>query len=119
MRVLVAIACITVVVVLSGGIFASISDPHKFTGIFDGIWWSATTVTTVGYGDIVPTSTLGRLAGIVLMFTGIGLLAMLTATVAALLMSEDVELEELHIEQRLEILEQKLDEIRTLITPKQ
>ncbi len=48
----------------------------------DALWWSIVTVTTVGFGDISPTSLGGRLIGVVLMFFGIGVLGMFTATIA-------------------------------------
>jgi polar amino acid transport system substrate-binding protein len=52
-------------------------------GIHDGIWWSAVTMTTVGYGDKTPRSAMGRVAGIVWMFVAIILFANFTATVAS------------------------------------
>ena len=48
----------------------------------DALWWSIVTVTTVGFGDISPVSLGGRLIGVVLMFFGIGVLGMFTATIA-------------------------------------
>ncbi len=48
----------------------------------DGLWWSIVTLTTVGFGDIFPVTLGGRLIGIVLMFFGIGVLGMFTATIA-------------------------------------
>lgn len=51
----------------------------------DWLWWSLVTLTTVGYGDITPTTPAGRLIGIFLMFSGIGVLSMLTATIASFL----------------------------------
>ena len=48
----------------------------------DALWWAIVTVTTVGFGDISPTSLGGRLIGVVLMFFGIGVLGMFTATIA-------------------------------------
>jgi voltage-gated potassium channel len=48
----------------------------------DGIWWAVTTVTTVGYGDPEVTTDGGRIIAIGLMFTGIGFVAVLTASAA-------------------------------------
>ena len=53
---------------------------HSLT---DGLWWAATTVTTVGYGDKFPTTPLGRFIAVVLMLVGIALLGVITAAIAA------------------------------------
>ena len=45
----------------------------------DGIWWALATVTTVGYGDVVPTSILGRMVGAILVIVGLGLFVVITA----------------------------------------
>ena len=59
----------------------------------DGFWWAITTVTTVGYGDRFPTTTEGRLLAVMLMFMGISLVGVITASVAAwfVKMSQDAE----------------------------
>jgi voltage-gated potassium channel len=49
----------------------------------DALWWSAVTVTTVGYGDKYPVSAAGRGVAVVLMLVGIGLMGVLAATVAS------------------------------------
>ena len=49
----------------------------------DGIWWALVTVTTVGYGDITPLTTMGRIISGALMIIGLGLIATVTALVSA------------------------------------
>lgn len=53
----------------------------------DALWLSLVTLTTVGYGDISPQTSAGRLIAIVLMLTGIGFLSMLTSTISSYLIS--------------------------------
>jgi voltage-gated potassium channel len=57
----------------------------------NGIWWSVVTLTTVGYGDISPTTTGGRVIAVLIMFFGIGLLGMLSATLASVLISNKMK----------------------------
>jgi len=54
----------------------------------EGLWWALVTVTTVGYGDVVPTTNAGRFFASVLILIGLGLLSLLTATIAAALISK-------------------------------
>lgn len=51
----------------------------------DAVWWTLTTMTTVGYGDLAPVTTLGRVVAILTMFSGIGVFGAFTALVASLL----------------------------------
>ena len=53
----------------------------------DSVWWSIVTLTTVGYGDIAPNTFAGRIVAIVNMIMGVGLLAILSATLASLLVN--------------------------------
>jgi voltage-gated potassium channel len=55
---------------------------HSF---FDGLWWSSATITTVGYGDVAPITTAGRMVGVVTMVVGISTFAVVTAKVAEFL----------------------------------
>lgn len=60
----------------------------------DALWWSATTVTTVGYGDQYPTTGAGRVVAIVLMLCGIALIGVVTATFASWLLEKVQQIEE-------------------------
>ena len=51
--------------------------------LWDGFWWAIVTVGTVGYGDRYPVSVAGRLVGMLLIFSGVGLMSLLTATIAS------------------------------------
>ena len=59
------------------------ADNSNIKTFGDGLWWSITTVTTVGYGDRFPTTTEGRFLAVLLMITGISLVGVITASVAA------------------------------------
>ena len=56
----------------------------SFATFGDALWWGIVTLTTVGYGDIVPKTHAGRFAGIAIMFTGIGILGVLAGSLSAL-----------------------------------
>ncbi len=109
-------------IIIMAGTVMSVIDPNVATPL-DGIWWAWVTVTTVGYGDIVPGSTAGRLFGSILILMGIGLFTMLTASFASFFMAEeekeikDKEQQSLQqmieIEKRLERLEKKIDLLLT------
>lgn len=60
----------------------------NITTFGDALWWSATTVTTVGYGDRFPVTTTGRLVAVALMLVGIACIGAITAGVAAWLVAQ-------------------------------
>ena len=74
-----------VFMVLAGGITMRIVDSHDFPSLGLALWWSVTTVTTVGYGDVVPVQPAGRLVATFLMIVGFASLSLLTGIVASLL----------------------------------
>lgn len=80
---------------------------HSF---MEGLWWALVTVSTVGYGDIVPQTPAGRLLAVVLMVSGLGLLSTLTAAIGAYFIGEDAKRQELR--ERLERIEAMLEEMR-------
>ena len=59
------------------------AQPEIFSNAFSGIWWSVSTLLTVGYGDIYPVTTLGKLMGILISFLGVGMVAIPTGIISA------------------------------------
>lgn len=59
------------------------AQPEQFKNAFSGIWWSMSTLLTVGYGDIYPITTLGKLMAIVIAFLGVGMVAIPTGIISA------------------------------------
>ena len=59
------------------------AQPEQFKNAFSGIWWSVSTLLTVGYGDIYPITTLGKIMGIVIAFLGVGMVAIPTGIISA------------------------------------
>ena len=59
------------------------AQPDVFTNAFSGIWWAASTLLTVGYGDIYPVTTLGRIFSIIITFLGVGMVAIPTGIISA------------------------------------
>lgn len=105
---------LALVTVLGGGAaYAAVDkspDGHALSA-WDGVWWAVTTVTTVGYGDEYPSTTVGRVIAIVVMLVGIGFVAILTAAAAERFMrARRAETDELHaLHQRLDEIAARLD----------
>jgi voltage-gated potassium channel len=78
-----AIAVATALVTVVCGLVMRLVDQQDFGNIWLGLWWAVQTVTTVGYGDVVPHDTGGRVVAAVLMLTGIGFVTVVTAVVTA------------------------------------
>ncbi len=64
-----------------------IIEPQNFSTFFDGLWWSIVTATTVGYGDVVPHSELGRSLAIIIIIGGVIAVALFTAIMTSQLVA--------------------------------
>jgi voltage-gated potassium channel len=109
------VALTTMVVIGLGaiGIFAVEHDENKAVAtIGDALWWAVVTTTTVGYGDVSPVTTEGRLIAVALMVLGIGFIGVFTATITSFLLDPKPSADRrLELEERLARIEHKLDEL--------
>ena len=109
----------TIALVLFFGFLFYISEPHveKYS---DGLWWALVTITTVGYGDITPISTLGRIIAGALMVMGIGFIATITAAVSSYFISSfnDNEVTINDLGEKLDKIEKELNILKKEINDK-
>ena len=105
---------VLIICIISFGYIFYLAEPQIKT-FGDGIWWALVTITTVGYGDITPLTTLGRLVAGTLMFVGLGLIATVTAIVSAKFIANYVD----HhtnddVLEKLEELEDEIEKIEEI-----
>ena len=109
---------ISVLVIGSSGIgIYLIESPHEdaeITNLIDAFWWVTATVTTVGYGDVVPVTDLGRLIGIALMFIGISIIATFISAFGAMLIGSRLKKHETVEESTKSMIIKKINDIENL-----
>jgi voltage-gated potassium channel len=109
------IAIIWIATVIVFGVLAWIVDPDSFDTVWLAFWWALQTITTVGYGDVVPQETDGKVVGAVLMLGGLSLLSVITATVTSAFITrrqaELMESGEDPVIRHLQQIESRLDAI--------
>ncbi len=69
---------------IAGAICISIIEPGSFSNFKNSLWWTVVTMTTVGYGDMAPTTPWGRFLAVLIMFSGITLIAIVTGTISSI-----------------------------------
>jgi voltage-gated potassium channel len=106
------IVLVAVVLVFTGGLLVRLLEPETFTSFGLACWWAVTTVTTVGYGDVVPVSTEGRIVGGALMLTGVSLIPLVTSVAVSILTAKRAQLQ--HEEQAAQLarLEERIEQLR-------
>jgi voltage-gated potassium channel len=79
----IVIATVTTLITIAAGVLMTVVDRTNYPSVGAGLWWAAQTVTTVGYGDSVPTTLPGRLVAVLVMLFGIGFLTVITAAITS------------------------------------
>jgi voltage-gated potassium channel len=110
-RAVTTIVSIALLLVLIAGALARLVEPDTFTSLGLAYWWAVTTVTTVGYGDVVPQDPAGRLVGVLLMLTGLSLIPTLTSVIVSTLLAKRRQAEQEHLELMLKRFEEHLRRI--------
>lgn len=90
---------VAILLVIVGGFLARLVEPETFTSLGLAYWWAVETVTTVGYGDVVPNSPEGRVVGTLLMLIGLSLIPTLTSVIVSILLAKRRQAEQKRIEQ--------------------
>lgn len=121
-RIVPYLALVTFAVAFAAALVVRIFAHNEFTTFGESLWWAAQTITTVGYGDVVPQTAFSKLVAVVVMIFGVSTVALITAVVTSAVVTwtqgrltgtdvqhENMQLAALErIEQRLETLEQRL-----------
>ncbi len=79
----VVIASVSTVMTVGSGLLMTVIDHKNFTSLGQGLWWAVQTVTTVGYGDHVPSNAAGQIVAAAVMLIGIGFLTVITAAITS------------------------------------
>ena len=121
-RIIPYLAFVTAAITLLAALAVRLLARGEFNSLGESIWWAAQTVTTVGYGDVVPDTPFSKVVAVIVMFFGIATLSITTAIVTSAVVSAtqrklvdkpegegDPHLEALsRIERRLDEIERKL-----------
>jgi len=92
----------------------STHEEAQITNLIDAFWWVSATVTTVGYGDIVPVTEAGRLMGIVLMFVGISIIGTFISVLGARLVGSRLKKYETVEDSTKSLIIKKINNIENL-----
>ena len=98
-RALVFIAIAIGVVVITAGCIMWAVDRENFPDPGEGMWWAVQTATTIGYGDVVPTTAAGRAVASLVMILGVAFVSILTAFIVSDLVARHAERQQKEIEQ--------------------
>jgi voltage-gated potassium channel len=112
----------TAAVVVLGGVLMRVLDHHEYANIWVDMWWALQTVTTVGYGDVTPERTSGRIIGAFVMLEGIAFVTIAVAAITSIFVSRAArergvaeDQAEERIEAKVDLIEQRLARLEQLL----
>ena len=85
---LIAVCVLAIGYVLISALVIFQAEPDSFNSFFDAVYWSVVTLTTIGYGDISPSTDFGRLISMISAFIGVAIVALPTGIITAAYMTE-------------------------------
>ncbi len=91
-----------------------VESPHpdsQINSMLDAVWWTVTTSTTVGYGDIIPVTQTGKIIAIIYMFFGIGMLAIFLSVLGTSFYKNRFEKEEKEISHAQKLILDRMDDL--------
>ena len=116
----------TALVVVGAGVLIRLLDREEYPDVWIGMWWALQTVTTVGYGDVAPSNSTGRVVGAVVMLEGTAFIAIVTAVITSTFVgratreseaarAQDEVTDRELLDRRFDELERKLDAIASAV----
>ena len=101
-------------IVIGSFVIFSVESQHpdsQINSMLDAVWWTVATVTTVGYGDIVPVTDTGKIVAIFFMFFGIGVLAIFLSVLGTQFYKRRFETEEREFTDYQKLVLQRIDDL--------
>ena len=102
------------IIVIGSFVIFSVESQHpdsQINSMLDAVWWTVSTVTTVGYGDIVPVTDTGKIVAIFFMFFGIGVLAIFLSVLGTQFYKRRFETEEREFTAYQKLVLQRIDDL--------
>lgn len=90
-KVIVAIVVVVIISAFAVYVFEYSANRNEFQSLGDAMWWAIVTITTVGYGDKIPVTIEGKAVGVFIMFSGVVLISLLTATVSTIFVTRVIK----------------------------
>jgi voltage-gated potassium channel len=110
-RAIATVVAVAVALVLIAGVLVRVVEEQTFTSLGLAYWWAMETVTTVGYGDVVPHTAAGRVLASLLMLTGLALIPTLTSVIVSTLLAKRRDEQQERLESMLNRVERRLSDL--------